>query len=197
MASKGWFKVDRKIFDNTFLNQGPFDRFHAWLDLIGMASFEDSIVYEGNTAIQVPRGSLYVKSKDLEKRWNWSRKQVRAFLGSLEGQSMVTTKGTTKGTTITIENYAFYQGQGPTKGTTEGTTKGTTKGQQRANKGTSYYYMKNVKEGEEGKEDVAAAPSATTPHSNNYIPDDEPLPKHVEDWLARTVSTIPRRRTDR
>lgn len=79
-------------------------------------------LYKGSV-ITFERGTVNRSIESLAARWGWSRKTVSKFLRALESDGMVTTKRTTHGTTVTIENYGFYQCQWSTKGTTEGTTK--------------------------------------------------------------------------
>lgn len=70
------------------------------------------------------RGVVYKSILSLSDRWGWDRKKTRRFLDTLEGEKMVTTVTTTKGTTITIVNYGFYQDSGTTDGTTDNSSVG-------------------------------------------------------------------------
>lgn len=196
---KNWFMVYRDLLQSDLWTSEPFTRGQAWIDIIGLANFQDEEILVGAKVVTVYRGQLRTSIAALMKRWNWSKKRVRNFLGALEGAHMVTTEGTAQGITLTVENYAKYQSQGHARGTTRDTDEGTLGARSGHTGDLPYYYIENDKKGRREEEnDVASAPSpAPKQHSNNYIPDDEPLPKHVEDWLARTVSTIPRRRTDR
>lgn len=144
--AKGFFKVDRRLFDHYLWDDKPFAKGQAWIDLIGLANFEDrKTVYKGEV-VTCERGSVYRSISFLADRWGWSRKKTRAFIKSLESDGMVTTKVTTHRTAITIENYGFYQDVG----TTNGTTKVPTKEQQRNSKGVNERRMnKELKEGEE------------------------------------------------
>lgn len=155
----GFIKLDRAIFKHWIFQDA--EKFKAFIDLIQLMRFKEEKLNIGNEIVIIPRGSCYTSELKLGERWGWSRKRVRSFLGLLEGEGMVQRKGTTKGTTLSLVNYSFYQGDGPTKGTSkehqknnerparehqknnEGYTKEERKEREERNKG---------KEGEEGEE---------------------------------------------
>lgn len=115
----GFFKVDRQIFDHWLWEDKPFSKGQAWIDLIGLANYEDGkATYQGEV-IECERGTVYRSFTYLAARWGWSRKKVKSFIGTLESDGMVTTKVTTHRTTITLVNYGKFQDWGTTKGTTE------------------------------------------------------------------------------
>lgn len=131
----GFIKLHRKICDNPIWNTKPFSKGQAWVDLLLLANFSERDLVVDNTQIHVERGQVFRAIHTLEERWGWSRKRVRSFLGLLEGLNMVTTKGTKKGTLITIENWQVYQVEGPKKRPTKGKDKGPDEGQIRAKSG--------------------------------------------------------------
>lgn len=115
----GFFKIDRQIFDHWLWEDKPFSKGQAWIDLIGLANYEDGkTAYQGKV-ISCERGTVYRSFSYLANRWGWSRKKVKAFIDLLESDGMVTTKVTTHRTTITLINYGKFQDWGTTKGTTE------------------------------------------------------------------------------
>lgn len=118
----GWIRIDRKIQDNEVLNEKPFDKFHAWMDLLLMAEYKTRTVKVKNAEVTLLPGQILISQRDLAERWGWSRKKVMIFLKELDKSGMGTTKGTTEGTTLTLVNWGKYQGDGTTKGTTKGTT---------------------------------------------------------------------------
>lgn len=137
---KGFIKLYRSILAcDLWRTDEPFDKRSAWIDLLLLTQHSD---YKG-----VKRGECAASQHWLAKRWNWSRKKVNHFLHHLEVLGMVTTKCTTKGTTLIIVNYEKFQGgvatKDTTKGTGEGTTKGTTSGTQTINVYTSNGYTMN------------------------------------------------------
>ncbi len=109
---KDWFKVYRSFLSNPMWLSEPFTKGQAWIDLIGRANYGTTEHIDGPHCNYVYRGQLPTSIQALSKRWCWSRRKVENFLNALTEARMVTTKSTSKGTTITIENYAFYQNQG-------------------------------------------------------------------------------------
>lgn len=112
---EGWIKLYRQIMENEVLwnNPEPFDVRSAWIDLLMLANHKEGVVMRG-TKVQckIPAGSFLTSIEKLANRWHWSEKKVRNFLGTLEGQAMLTKKGRAHGTLLTIVNYGFFQGQG-------------------------------------------------------------------------------------
>ena len=130
----GFIKIYRSIFEHWIFNDA--EKFKAFIDLIQLARWKDEKLLIGNKLVTIPRGSFYTSELKLAERWGWSRHKTRDFLNLLEKEKMITKKGTSKGTTITIENYSFYQD--------EGTTEDTTKGQQKDNKRTARGHQKDI-----------------------------------------------------
>lgn len=163
----GFIKLDRNIFEHWIFQDA--EKFRAFVDLIQLARWKDEKLLVGNELIIIPRGSYYTSELKLAERWGWSRNKTREFLKLLESEKMITKKGTSKGTTVTVENYRVYQDEGTTKDTTkehqkdnEKTTEGTSKGQQkdseRYTKEEYKEYIRKDKEREEGKEEVPTLP---------------------------------------
>ena len=147
MNSKGWIKLDRRIMDNDFLwgNGEPFDRRAAWVDLLLMAAHKDTAYCK--------RGQIVTSIRELAERWTWGRNRVYRFLRDTERAGMVTTSGTSSGTTITIENYSKYQSGRDTNGTPSGTTNGTPSGTQtRINNNNNNNNINNNKNKNKNKE---------------------------------------------
>ncbi|MCI2779172.1 hypothetical protein ACQR22_01280 [Clostridium perfringens] len=178
-SSKGFIKLDRAIFEHWIFQDA--EKFKAFVDLIQLMRFKDETLIIGNDVITIPRGSFYTSELKLAERWGWSRKKVRSYLDLLSKEGMLIKKGTTKGTTLTLVNYDFYQG--------EGTTKGTSKEHQKNNEGTSKEQQKNIegytkeerkereeiKEGKEREEITSTSllfyPSPTHKLLANYLTD--------------------------
>lgn len=134
-SPKGFIKLDRTIFEHWIFQDA--EKFKAFVDLIQLMRWKDETLIIGNDVITIPRGSFYTSELKLAERWGWSRKKVRSYLDLLSKEGMLGKKGTTKGTTLTLVNYDFYQG--------EGTAKGTSKEHQKNNEGTSKEHQKNIK----------------------------------------------------
>ena len=106
----GYFAVDRQLFDHWLWEQKPFSEGQAWIDLIGLANFEDSKTPYKGKVITCKRGTVYRSISYLANRWGWSRDRARRFLKLLEDDEMIQLNATTNNTTITIVNYDFFQG---------------------------------------------------------------------------------------
>ena len=116
--SDGWIKVHRSIRDNWVWSDAEYLR--AWLDLLMMANWKDNKRLYKGVLITQKRGQVITTIRNLAERWGWSTGKVKRYLDMLETDHMLTQKRTTNGTTLTIENYAFYQDERPTDDTTDG-----------------------------------------------------------------------------
>lgn len=150
MSDKGYFIIDRGLLEHPiWTDDKPFCKGAAWVDLIGRANWKTSERMVGAELVRVKRGQLITSEGALAARWGWSKRKVRRFLLTLEAAQMLSKKGTTKGTTLTIENYGKYQLEGTTDGPTKEPQRnheGTTKEPQRVN---TIKKEKKDKEGEE------------------------------------------------
>lgn len=167
--SKGFIKLERSIFEHWIFQYA--EKFKAFVDLIQLARWKDEKLIIGNKLITIPRGSYYTSELKLAERWGWSRNKTRDFLKLLESEKMITKKGTSKGTTLTITNYEFYQGEGTTNDTTKRISKSTSEKHQKVHqKNIKRYTKEEIKEIkridkklEEGKEDIIQPLSFPTP----------------------------------
>ena len=129
---QGWISIHRKIRECFIWNEEPYDKAHAWIDLLLRANHDDKKVLINGQVQTVERGQFHTSLYKLAHDWQWDRRKVKRFLEMLEKERMIATScnvgGTTNGTTITIVNYEKYQGEGIEYGTTDGTTVGTTVG---------------------------------------------------------------------
>lgn len=108
----GWIKLWRKFADDPLWISEPFTKGQAWVDLLLMAQGTENTIFKNGKFMEFQPGTVYKSILELSKRWKWSRNKVSRFLKSLENEAMVETKSdTSNGTTITIENWAFYQGR--------------------------------------------------------------------------------------
>lgn len=114
----GYFKIDRQLFEHWVWNDKPFSKGQAWIDLIGLANYEDGKTPYKGEVITCERGTVNRSISYLAKRWGWSRDKARTFLGLLESDNMIRTKATTHHTTITLVNYDKFQDLPTTNPTT-------------------------------------------------------------------------------
>lgn len=160
----GWIKIERSIIHHWIFQDAEY--FRAWVLLILMANHEDRTILIRKRPMVVPRGSLYTSTRSLAKAFGWDRKKTVRFIDVLESDGMVSTNGTTSGTTLTIVNYDKYQGRGATNGTTNGTTDGATHGTtDGATDGTRTRMDKNEKNEKNVKNNTTARTRARRPNS--------------------------------
>lgn len=115
--AEGWIKLHRKIKECFIFHDKPYDRTHAWIDILLMVNHEDKKFLLGNQLTEVQRGSTITSIRKLSQRWGWSNKKVTAFLRLLNEEKMLVQKSDTKKTVLTVVNYDFYQSQGNTEDT--------------------------------------------------------------------------------
>lgn len=110
---KGYALFYRTLFDHPFWKIKPFDKGHAWVDLVLLANHEDGGFDKRGIWIPVKRGQVGKSQEGLADRWGWSRKKVSTFLSWLEKNGQIALENAheiSKLTTIiTIVNYESYQ----------------------------------------------------------------------------------------
>ena len=98
-----WIKLWRSSEKNEFYFSDPFDKWHAWQDLLILA--DDS-------------GTVKTSLRRLKTRWNWSSvRQIVKHLETLSETGQITISGTPSGTVITIVNWEKYQRKKSKNGT--------------------------------------------------------------------------------
>lgn len=109
---EGWIKIHRKIQDNwLWQEKRKFSKFEAWMSLLLKANHKENKILFGNKIINIEAGSFITSEVKLADEWGWSRITVHKFLVVLQNDKMIVKKGTTKYTSISIENWALYQFQ--------------------------------------------------------------------------------------
>jgi len=135
---EGWIKLHRKLQDNPLWTCEPFTRGQAWIDLLFLASIDESYFYVRGVKVDVKRGQVAWSEVKLSERWGWSRSKLRKFLNDLEKEQQIKQQKSNVLQIITILNYDEYQ----------------KKEQQKDNKRTAKEQQKDtLKEDKEGKED--------------------------------------------
>lgn len=158
----GWQKVYRDIQEHWLWEDKPFSRGQAWIDLILSVNHEDNKTLIDGELIEVKRGSRITSLRKLADQWGWSTTKVKKFLELLQKEQMIKFESDNKKTLVSIENYSVYQSKDNTENTvkkqldnTEVTQKNFKSNseviQKKTNKNDKEY-IKNDKEGEEGKE---------------------------------------------
>lgn len=126
----GFIKLFRQITKHWLWFADPFDRAHAWIDLLLMANWETGMNCINGITFEQQRGEIVVSIGYLAKRWRWSKGKVTRFLDALAGDGMIHTDGRAYGTSITIENYTVFQGGRRANGSADGAADGSADGSQ-------------------------------------------------------------------
>lgn len=105
----GYIKLHRKIFNNKDYFKESFDKFHAWVDLLLLASEKDSYITKRGIRIMVKRGQIAEGIDVLSKRWKWTRGKVRTYLNGLQNDQKIVQKNIGVTTLISVVNYNKYQ----------------------------------------------------------------------------------------
>lgn len=126
----GFIKLFRQITKHWLWFADPFDRAHAWIDLLLMANWETGMNCINGITFEQQRGEIVVSIGYLAKRWRWSKGKVTRFLDALAGDGMIHTDGRAYGTSITIENYTYFQGGRRANGSADGAADGSADGAQ-------------------------------------------------------------------
>lgn len=116
---KGWISIYRSIQEHWLWQEKPYDKAHAWIDLLLSANHQEAKILIDNTLISLEKGSFFTSELKLANKWGWSKKKVRNFLELLANDNMILKESTKKGTKLSIVNYRAYQTLGNHDGTTE------------------------------------------------------------------------------
>ena len=149
----GYLKLDRQLFKHWVWKDKPFSQGQAWIDLIGLANYEDDKTPYKGKIIVCKRGTVYRSISFLADRWGWSRDRTRRFLQLLESDNMIRVNATTNNTTITLVNYDKFQD----KVTTDKATN-RQRVRQRADS-EQYNEKENIKKLKEEKEVCVSTPT--------------------------------------
>ena len=118
--AKGFIKLHRKITDHWLWDEKPFDKAHAWIDLLFMASWKDATRDFKGDIITQKRGEVLTSVKSLSLRWGWSEGKVKRYIATLEADGMCTSKRLRHGRLLTIENYSLFQDRRLSDGLSDG-----------------------------------------------------------------------------
>lgn len=105
----GWIKIHRNITENPMYFSEPFTRMQAWIDLLLVTNYRDSVIYVRGNKVIVKRGQI-AKSQDFfATRWKWSRGKVIRFLDELQKCGQIVQQKSNIITLISVVNYENYQ----------------------------------------------------------------------------------------
>lgn len=131
MPRNGWIKLYRKLLDDPDFLEKPFDKAHAWIDLLLLANAEEHTFMSKGETITLRPGQLIFGYRQLAARWGWSKNKVCRFIRKLADDGSVTIdgpqngppngpqSGTRNGTLLSLVKWASYQGQRDTSRTTK------------------------------------------------------------------------------
>jgi len=115
----GYIKLHRQIMENELYLSEPFTKSAAWIDLLLLASYKDSIKVVRGIEIHLKPGDLFWSQESLAQRWKWSRKKVGWFQRSLRKKSQISINVYNKIGIISITNWSVFQEKDTTEDTTE------------------------------------------------------------------------------
>jgi len=114
MMERGYFLVDRSIFDNALLKDPAY--FRGWLWLVSEAAWAPyrKSVRSGRARIllNLERGQLSHGREFIARALNWTPQRVRTFLNHLEIDGLINRQTIDGQIVISICNYDIYQNAG-------------------------------------------------------------------------------------
>lgn len=106
---QGWIKVYRKSDEDPLYFAEPFDKWHAWMDLIRSAAHKDREFYIRGIKVKQKRGQVAMSVKDMCERWRWSDGKVKRFVKYLIADGKITLQSSGVINRMSIINYDKYQ----------------------------------------------------------------------------------------
>ena len=106
---EGWFKIYRSLINSEYWTSEPFSKPQAWVDLIGLANYEDGFIIVHDQRIELKRGDVGWSLKRLAQRWQWSPGKVKRFLKRNELDRQIVFKTERPSLVISICNYEKFQ----------------------------------------------------------------------------------------
>ena len=192
--AQGWISIHRKIQEcDIWLDDEPFDRRSAWIDLLLLANHEDkSIIFDGHR-ITVKRGQYLSSVRKLSAKWHWGKNKTLAFLRLLEECEMITREADSRRTLITIAKYDIYQNEDIEQRTVKGQSrdsKGTVTGHRQATNNNDNNENNENNENKKEKENIKEKePRHKYGEYQNILLTDEQLEKlkqeFPDDWQKR------------
>ena len=105
----GWICLYRQIMDSEDYFGERFDRTHAWIDLLLLASTRSRTFRKRGILVTLQEGDVALSVRDLAKRWQWSVNTVQAYLKQLESDTQLAIVRSHTINIIRIVNWAKYQ----------------------------------------------------------------------------------------
>ena len=108
MSKIGWIALYRQIENHWLWDDKPFSKGQAWIDLLLLASHDESKYLLGNELITLKKGSFVTSELKLMERWGWGKGKTRAFLDLLQKDKMIIKQTDRRKTVINIVNYERF-----------------------------------------------------------------------------------------
>ncbi len=108
--NNGYIKLFRQVQENQLWTAETFTKGQAWIDLLLMASYKESMVITNGKQEYIKRGVVIHSISYFSNRWKWSPKTTRCFLDYLIKHEMIEKTIVYGRTHIYILNYETYQG---------------------------------------------------------------------------------------
>lgn len=131
MSERGFFAIDRGVWDHPLFAKEKFSEREAWLWMLSAAAWADTRVRVGKSVIELRRGQLVFATRFLAEKWMWAHSKVVRYLNRLKSDTMIDTEPKREATLITICNYEKYQSQRNANEATSETQTGTPAKRQR------------------------------------------------------------------
>lgn len=135
--SQGWIKLYRSCLENGWIKNHRLWIF--WSYCLLKASHKEYTALIGNQQISLKPGDFIFGLKKAASETNLTIRQIRTCIDSLKTLQNMTIKTTNKFSIISLNNWAFYQGD------TEETTRKTTRNRQTTCNIQEVKELKNIK----------------------------------------------------
>ena len=138
MADNSWIKLHRSLLKDTlWTSECPASYKVLWINLLLMASYKDSSVYER----QVKRGQVWTSQRKLAKMNHISNRDIKKILNMFIADGKLSVQYFSQGILITILNYSKFQAS-----SVESTRESTSERHSINNKEVNKNFLRNEEE---------------------------------------------------
>jgi len=108
--NQGWISLHRQIKGHWIYDDKPYDRYHAWTDILLSVNHADAKVLFDGHLLPVKAGQMFTSLSKLSEKWGWNdRTKTRRFLELLQSDGMVILERNKNGTLLTVANWEKFQ----------------------------------------------------------------------------------------
>jgi Fe2+ or Zn2+ uptake regulation protein len=175
MAGKGWIKLHRKIRDSSIFNDHQL--FRLWMICLTEATHKERDQLIDKQTVHLMPGEFVTGRYDIDKLYNnglkrsekvTGEKTVYRWLEKLEKGGFLTIKKTNKFSIVSIDNWAFYQGE-ESSDDHQIDQQMTNKRPSNDHQMTTNKNVKNVKNVENVKEDINNSAEPVVQHEGYHV----------------------------